>query len=232
MSRVEPSGLIPPNHLIHPSLSAPPSPPAQSSGFFELGSPLLGGEEFGDIRVISRSTFETVYFAYAIDVANEWRVLAGLPEDPAWSNVSSRLGNLPLDPAQAAPTYSFNAAAACCYVPAASCPPGRFGGRSQCSPLTGHPMPAGIYGMVNGRYRGDAYGVTVEAANNTIAAMVANWSYSWAWDNPLISLSMTRLGWSPDAIIDVLLANSVGVYLKNGYNYQGGFAYLPGACDG
>jgi hypothetical protein len=51
-----------------------------------------------------------VYFAYALDVANEWRVLAGLSEDAHWANVSGLLGNLPLDPAEAAaPAYSFNA---------------------------------------------------------------------------------------------------------------------------
>ena len=32
----------------------------ETSQFFELGPPLLGGEEFGDFTVISRTTFETV----------------------------------------------------------------------------------------------------------------------------------------------------------------------------
>ena len=201
----------------------------ESSGFFELGPPLLGGEEFGNFSVISRPAFETVYFAYALDVANEWRALLGLPEDPGWANVSARMGNLPLDPAQAAPTYSFNSQAACCYVAPKDCPAGRFGGRAQCSPLRGHPMPAGVLGMVNGRRRGDAFGVSVEAANNTIGVMVASWGAGWGWDNPLIALAMARLAWSPAAVVDYLLQpNPDNVYIKTGYNFMGSFAYLPG----
>ena len=150
----------------------------ESSGNFELGPPLLGGEEFGDYYVISRPTFETVYFAYALDVANDWRAALGLPAEPAWANVSAQMRNLPLDPAEPAgePKYAFNAAAACCFMPAAACPPGRFGGRAQCSPLSGHPMPAGVLGMVNGRKRGDKYGVDVATANNTIRVMVEKWA--------------------------------------------------------
>jgi hypothetical protein len=50
-----------------------------------------------------------VYFAYALDVANEWRALQGLPLEAHWANVSGLLGNLPLDPAETEPVYSFNA---------------------------------------------------------------------------------------------------------------------------
>ena len=49
-------------------------------------------------------------------------------------------------------------------------------------------MPAGILGMVNGRYHGDRYGVTVAAANATIAAIVNGWNAGWGWDYPLVAL--------------------------------------------
>ena len=201
----------------------------ESSGFFELGPPLLGGEEFGDYYVISRPSFETVYFAYALDVAGEWRELLGQLPDPAWANVSGLMSNLPLDPAQAVPTYSFNAAAACCYVDKADCPVGRFGGKEQCSPLSGHPMPAGILGMVNGRRRGDKYGVDLAAANATIEVMVKSWGAGWGWDNPLIALAMARMSWDPSSVVDYLLQpNPDNAYIKTGYNFMGAFAYLPG----
>ena len=116
----------------------------ESSGFYELGSPTLGAEEFGDFMRIRKPVFETVYFAYALDIANEWRELLGMPRDATWDAVAAGLGGLPLDPQNTtAPSYSFNAEAACCYVASASCPPGRFGGKDQCSPKTGHPSPAG-----------------------------------------------------------------------------------------
>ena len=126
-----------------------------------------------------RTPQETAYFAYAIDVANDWRELLGLPRDAKYDTVASGLGGLPLDPAEAAPTYSFNAEAACCYVDPASCPPGRFGGRDQCSPQGGHPSPAAVLGLFDGRRRGDRYGVDAVTANNTIAAI----TYKWQWSN-------------------------------------------------
>ena len=159
----------------------------ESAGGFELAPPLLGAEEMGDFMRIARPTYETVYTALALDLANEWRVLLGLPEDAHWANVSGGLGNLPLDPAESPPAYSFNAAAACCYVPAAQCPPGRFGGRDQCSPQEGHPSPSAVLGMIDGRYHGDKYGVNAATANATVKAITERWAWSaggsWGWDN-------------------------------------------------
>ena len=43
--------------------------------------------------------------AYALDIANEWRVAQGMPESAAWARVASGLGNLPLDIGMAKPTY-------------------------------------------------------------------------------------------------------------------------------
>ena len=149
----------------------------ETSGFFELGAPTLGAEEFGDFMKIRKPLWETVYFAYALDVANEWRELMGLPRDAKYDAVAAGMGGLPLDPAQAAPTYSFNAEASCCYN--TSCPPGRFGGRDQCSTNAGHPSPAAVLGLLNGRRFGDRYGVDAVTANNTVAAITA----SWDWNN-------------------------------------------------
>ena len=147
-----------------------------SSGFYELGPPTLGAEEFGDFMKIRKPAWETVYMAYALDVANEWRELRGLPRDAQYDAVAAGLGGLALDPAQAAPTYAFNAEAACCYN--ATCPPGRFGGRDQCSTNAGHPSPAAVLGLVNGRRFGDRYGVDQATANNTILAITENWAWS------------------------------------------------------
>ena len=107
--------------------------------------------------------------AYALDVANEWRELLGLARDAKYDAVAAGLGGLPLDPAEAAPTYSFNAEASCCYT--STCPPGRFGGLDQCSPQGGHPSPAAVLGLLNGRRFGDRYGVDQATANNTVAAI-------------------------------------------------------------
>ena len=149
----------------------------ESSGYFELGPPTLGAEEMGDFMRIRKPVFETVYFASVLDVANDWRELLGLARDAKYDAVASGLGGLPLDPAQSVPTYSFNAEATCCYN--ATCPPGRFGGRDQCSVQSGHPSPAAVLGLLDGRRFGDRYGVDAAAANATVAAI----TYSWQWSN-------------------------------------------------
>ena len=203
----------------------------ETSGFYELGPPTLGAEEFGDFMKIRKPAWETVYFAYALDVANEWRELLGLPRDVQYDTVAAGLGGLALDPAQAEPTYSFNAEAACCYN--ASCPAGRFGGRDQCSTNAGHPSPSAVLGLLNGRRFGDRYGVDAATANNTVRAITENWGWqdgsSWGWDNGLVALGQIRNGWAPSATVDMLLMNSIhNHYWRTGWNWQGGFTYLPG----
>jgi len=150
--------------------------------------------------------------------------------------VAASLGkNLPLDPAMPVPTYSFNAMAACCYIDPAKCPKGRFGGLDQCSPQDGHPSPAAILGMINGRIQGNRYGVDAVTANNTVSIILENWGWSsggaWGWDNPLVAMAMIRQGWNPEVAVQLLLKKApANVYLRNGFNFMaaGNFVYLPG----
>lgn len=205
-----------------------------SSNRYEFGPPTLGAEEFGDFTKINRPVFETVYFSYVLDIANDWKALLGLDSNPLWATVASSLGQgLPLDPAQSQPTHSFNALAACCYIDASSCPNGRFGGMDQCSPQDGHPSPAAVLGMVNGRMHGDRYGVDAETANNTIAVITSGWGWNaggaWGWDQPLVAMGQIRQGWDPHAVVDMLLMETpVNQYWRNGFNFMGQFVYLPG----
>ena len=205
----------------------------ETSGFYEIGAPTLGAEEFGHYWLINKPTFETVYFSVALDMANEWREYLGLPRDATYDAVASGLGGLPLDPAESAPTYSFNANAACCYVTSAECPPGRFGGLDQCDFQAGHPSPAAITGFLNGRRFGSRYHVDAITSNNTVAAIFNRWNWmspaSWGWDSPLLSFSLIRNGWSPESVVTNLLTPSVhNGYWRTGYNWQGSFVYLPG----
>ena len=40
---------------------------------------------------------------------------------------------------------------------------------------------------------------------------------------------MARMQWDPSSVVDYLLQpNPQNGYIKTGYNFQGGFAYLPG----
>ena len=48
-------------------------------------------------------------------------------------------------------------------------------------------------------------------------------------DNPLVALGQIRCGWDPSAVVAMLLMqDSHNGYWRTGYNWQGGFVYLPG----
>jgi protein-glucosylgalactosylhydroxylysine glucosidase len=205
------------------------------AGAYNLGPPIIGGEESGNFALISNPVFELVQMGYALDVANEWRAFLGLPPNPDYDAVASKLGPLTLDigspPTE--PVYSFNRACACAYRQA-DCPKDHFN-LTQCPSAASHPMTVGPVGMVNGLRddKGARYGLDLQTANNTIAAVVREWYWdqAWGWDVGLTALAQVRLGWSPEAVVQTLLLSSVkNIYNENGYNFQtpGLPAYLPG----
>jgi hypothetical protein len=211
-------------------------------GVFHLLPPLYGGEESGDPAQISDPSFELVQINQALDTAAAWLAALDLPPKTAWDAVRGHLAAPPLDPATAAlnaPLIANNAACACMYQPRGqACPFPRAG----CpTPLVSHPMTAGLVGMLNG-LAGDGgrrYGLTAASANATAAAVLANWTWGtptsspevWGWDAPLLTLSLCRLGWSPEDVVDALLLQ----FNKNLYDSLGvnsgmgsGTAYFPG----
>ena len=49
------------------------------------------------------------------------------------------------------------------------------------------------------------------------------------WDNPLVAFGQIRNGWAPDSAVAMLLMDdSHNHYWRTGFNWQGGFVYLPG----
>jgi hypothetical protein len=213
-----------------------------SDGAYWLGPPLMGAEEMGGgpSTPLHNPTFETVYFAAMLDVANEWRAFLGMPANATWDDVASRMARPVVDVGSdpSAPTYSFNLDCACVFNDTAHCPPGRAG-KTVCGLLQSHPAMIGVWGMVNGRARGDRYGVDVDTLNRTVAGVVSLWDWgsptdgtnTWGWDYGFTALSMARAGWGSDAIADFLLLDTQkNTYLPNGHNYQDGSlpAYLPG----
>jgi len=205
-----------------------------------LGPPLFGGEESGDPLAISDPAFELVQIKSALDTAVAWRAALQLPRRPQWELVAGALAAPPLDPASAPlpeRTYATNANCSCVFSdgPCAFARPG-------CpASHTSHPMLAGLVGMLNG-LAGDGgarYGITAPRANATTAAVVANWSWGtpeqspavWGWDPPLVALSAARLGWSPAAVVALLLMRiNKNAYSRVGINCGMGnaTAYFPG----
>lgn len=204
------------------------------SGAYWMGPPMYGGEEEGNPLEIVNPSFELIYTALVLDIANEWRQLMGMARNATWDDISSKIAALELDLASVnttKPVYSFNYNCACAYSQV-DCPSDRFN-KTQCLPSQSHPLSVGMYGMVNGRHSGDKYGLDVTIMNNTVAAVVNNWIWpsGWGWDFPLVAMAMTRLNWDPSAVVDMLLLDDIkNYYFVNGHNYQrpGLAAYLPG----
>jgi protein-glucosylgalactosylhydroxylysine glucosidase len=206
---------------------------------FHLYPPLFGGEESGNPLVINDPAFELVQFNNALDTAAAWKEALGEAPVPEWEAVRGHLAAPPLDPATDSPQlYANNAACACLYTHINPCLFPRLG----CpSPLVSHPMTSGLHGMLNGlsNDQGKRYGVNINSLNATAASILANWSWGtirdspsvWGWDLPLLSLSLTRLGWTSESIVSALLLNvNKNLYTIQGINQGMGnlTAYFPG----
>ena len=181
-----------------------------AAGTFMLGPPVVGGQEEGDPRRTFNPTFEMVYVGAALDLANEWRGFAGLPQSAIYDRVASNLAQLPTDPASppGPPLYVFDAKCACQYlrggVKNASCLPSYVPeGGVNCGALSAHPLTIAPVGMLNGLRRGGRYGVTEASANATLSAVWGawgEWGGAWGWDDALLAMSMARLGWTAESI--------------------------------
>lgn len=188
-----------------------------AAGEFWLGPPVMGGQECGDVTQTFNPVFETVYIALALDIANEHRALLGLPLDERYDAVARNLAPLHIDPAAppGAPRYTFDDTCVCQLLPGGEHDPGcdktwvpPTG--SNCPPRAEHPLMLGVFGMINGRARGDRYGIDVATANNTLAGVWENWvpwKGAWGWDDSLIASAMARLGWDPATFVSGPLAD-------------------------
>ena len=178
-----------------------------------------------------------VYVGLVLDIANEWRAFLGLPPNPLYDAVAGGLAPLHTDPASppGEPRYTFDAGCVCQFLPGGEHDPACQrewvpAAGSNCPPLREHPLMLGVLGMLNGRARGDRYGVDVATANNTLAAVWeqwGSWGGAWGWDDSLIASGMARMGWDPQAIVAGPLLDPKFPYHRNGHTLCCP-VYLPG----
>lgn len=210
-----------------------------ASGRWWLGPPIMGGQEGGDAFRTFNPLFELVYTAYTLDLASEWRAVLGLAPSPSYEAVAGNIAALPLDPAWPAspantPLYSLDVGCVCYYLPGgagnALCDKKLLpAGGSTCGSVSSHPLLVGAFGLVNGLARGGRYGVDRSTANASVAEIIRlwpQWTSAWGWDDGLLAMSLTRLGWAPEASVAMLLDDKFPFY-KSGQTLCCP-TYLPG----
>jgi hypothetical protein len=153
------------------------------TGRFDLGPPLWIAQEIYDRSTSRNPTYELSYWAFALKLAQQWRVRQGLPRSPEWDDRIRRLAPLPTREGR--------------YVALASHPDTWDNVESRHD----HPSFLMALGMLNGD------GVDPAVMRRTLDAVLAHWDWEtkiWGWDYPMIAMTAARLG-EPEKAVAILL---------------------------
>ncbi|MFT3981946.1 MAG: hypothetical protein QM687_15880 [Ferruginibacter sp.] len=176
---------------------------------YVLGKGVIAAQERFKAEETYNPTYELVYWHWALNAANEWRVRCGLPRNKKWDDVVKDLSPLPVQ----GDKYLFTESATDSYT--------------NPEYRTDHPSVFGALGMLPQTNMLDT-----SLMKNTFNWIWNNWSWhdTWGWDFPMTAMTATRLN-MPEKAVDALLMNiQTNTYLPNGHNYQEGrlTIYLPG----
>jgi hypothetical protein len=178
------------------------------TGRYHLGPPLWIAQEIYDRNTSRDPTFELSYWAFALKLAQEWRLRLGLGRSAAWDERIRQLAPLPVRDGR--------------YVALASDPD------TWDNPASRHDHPSFL--MALGPLPGD--GVDPATMRRTLDAVLSSWDWEtkiWGWDYPMIAMTAARLG-EPRKAVDILLKDGP----NNHYSVSGQCAqrgdlalYLP-----
>ncbi len=173
---------------------------------YVLGPPVIPAQENHLPRGTWNPTFELEYWADALETAQRWRERLGLPREPKWDDVRSKLAALPTRDGV--------------YLAHENCP----------STFTGynrdHPSLLYALGVLPGRK------VDREIMARTLEKVRREWQWpdTWGWDYPAVAMTAASLG-QPQAAAEILLMETPkNTWLPNGHNWQRANLplYLPG----
>ncbi|WP_457080581.1 hypothetical protein [Hymenobacter sp. HD11105] len=174
-----------------------------------LGKGVIPAQERFKAEETFNPTFELVYWNWALNTAQQWRVRQGQPRNPKWDAVLQKLSKLP----QANGVYLATESAPDSYT----------------NPefKTDHPSVLAALGVMPATGQVDP-----ATMRRTFDLIWKDWSWdkTWGWDFPMTSMAATRLG-LPDRAVDALLMKvRTNTYLPSGHNYQEDRLpiYLPG----
>jgi hypothetical protein len=176
---------------------------------FKLGKGVIPAQERFKPDETFNPTYELVYWKWALQVAQLWRIRLGMSKDIQWQNVIDHLAPLPtLDQ-----KYLFTQNAIASYT--------------DPKLRTDHPSVLASLGVMP--MTGQVNKTTMDSTFNWIWD---NWDWkdTWGWDFPMVAMTATRLGKPELAIQSLLMPIKSNTYLPNGHNYQDARLrlYLPG----
>ncbi len=177
-------------------------------GAYVLGPPLWIAQEIYDERQSQNPCYELGYWAFALKLAQDWRVRLGLPRRSEWDDQVRHLSPLPVKYGR--------------YVALESLPD------TWDNVASRHDHPSFL--MALGMLPGD--GVNPATMNRTLDAVLHSWDWEtkiWGWDYPMIAMTATRLGRAETAVDILLKQGPNNRYEPNGHCPQRGdlALYLP-----
>ncbi|SPN98540.1 uncharacterized protein DNG_01586 [Cephalotrichum gorgonifer] len=164
----------------------------ESSGFYDLGAPLLPASENTDANATRNPTFELAYWRFGLDVAIRWKTLQGLEAPSAWLEVRDGLAPLPTAEINSTtgPTFPIYEGVPNMWTDNAT--------------TMDHPAMTGIYGLLPPPLSGPP--LDIDTVRNTAEHIKEYWDLdqSFGWDFPMLAMNSLRLGDAQGAV-DYLL---------------------------
>lgn len=177
---------------------------------YNLGKGLIPAQECFDAVSTFNPTYELAYWSWALNVAQQWRIRAGLPRNKKWDEIIHNLAPLP----QLNGVYLAAENTPDCYEP-------------KSKYLTDHPAVLGAYSTIPA-----ANGLDTAVMKKTYFTVLQKWDWNetWGWDYPLMAMTAARLHMGEEAVNALLMPVRTNTYLINGHNYQDDrlTIYLPG----
>ncbi|RMY21420.1 hypothetical protein D0867_03361 [Hortaea werneckii] len=184
----------------------------ETTGVYDLGPPMYPSSENTDPNATMNTAFELAYWKMGLSIACEWQARQGKESPERWTHVAEHLAPLPVQNE----TYVI------------------FEGIENMwsteDYTEDHPSMLGLYGWLPPQP--DQFNLTIMQNTRDKVYETWNFTYSFGWDFPLLSMNAARLGDVDEAVAWLLDENFA--FDDAGYHVGGARVptpYMPGAAS-